>query len=190
MANRLLQRARGTAPTVDLVEIMSVDEQRLRDSLASESGCAQWQEFCRSGSGLIDTARSFIVLGSPRQLVQGNNQGQRLLWFGNGLDQLSRSEFIDHYTRRHGPLVAGYAQCMGLRSYFQVPDEQQELCESLRNLGMGRGPSPAAVAELRMGMPPLTVAAMRERRIANAAIKADEKRHINFAKSMLFLAAG
>lgn len=189
MPNRFLQRLRGTAPAVNLVEIMSIDEQRLRDSLATDSGCAQWRKFCGDGCEQWDMDKSFILMGRPRQLLKGNGRGQRLLWFGNGLDELSRSQFIDHYTSGHGPLVAGFAHAIGLRSYHQVPDEQQELCDRLRDLGMGSGSSPAVFAQLKMGMPPMTLSAIRERRVANTAIKADEKRHICFEKSMLLLTA-
>ena len=109
--------------------------------------------------------------------------------FGNGLDQLSRAEFIAHYTTRHGPLVAGYAPVIGLRSYRQVPAEQEELCDALRELGLGRAPSPAVFAELTMGAPPFSLSAIRARRTATREIKVDEKRHIGFGRSMLLLTA-
>ena len=189
MANRFLQRSRGTAPAMNLVEIMAIDEQHLRDSLTTDRGCAQWRKFCRDGSGQWNMDKSFILMGRPRQLLKGKGRGQRLLWFGNGVDELSRSEFIEHYTTRHGPLVAGFAHAIGLRSYHQVPDEQQVLCDRLRELGMGSGSPPAVFAQLKMDMPPMTLSAIRERRVANTAIKADEKRHICFEKSMLLLTA-
>ena len=189
MANRLLRRLRGTACPPDAVEIVSIDESGLRHSLASDAGRAQWRALLGCKSGGYDVARSFILMGATLRLLEADRGGQRLLWFGNGLDQLSRAEFIAHYTTRHGPLVAGHAPVIGLRSYRQVPAEQEELCDALRELGLGRAPSPAVFAELTMGAPPFSLSAIRARRTATREIKVDEKRHIGFGRSMLLLTA-
>ena len=87
----------------------------------------------------------------------------------------------------HGPLVASYAQPLGLRRYWQVPNERDELCDCLRGLGLGQAAAPPVFAELVMGTPPINPASLRLRRIANRAIVADEKRHIDFSQSMLLL---
>jgi len=189
MANRLLRRMRGTACPPDAVEILSIDESGLRNSLAGEAGRAQWRAFLGCESGGYDVARSFILMGATLRLLEGDGGRQRILWFGNGLDQLSRAEFIEHYTTRHGPLVAGHAPVIGLRSYRQVPAEQGELCCSLRELGLGRAPSPAVFAELTMGAPPFSLSAILARRTATREIKVDEQRHISFSRSMLLLTA-
>lgn len=187
MANHLLRRLRKTAPPPDAAEIMSIDEIALRDSLSSEDGRAQWRELLGCEARGLDRHRSFILMGKLRLQMEGNSDGQRLLWFGNGLDHLSRAEFIDHYTNCHGPLVAGYSQLNGLRSYLQVPDEQDDLCDTLRELGLGSAPPPAVFGQLVMGTPPLSLTALRNSRAASREISADEKRHINFGNSMLLL---
>ena len=189
LANRLLRWMRGTAPPVDAVEIMAIDEAALRRSLAGEIGRSCWHRLAGCEAGGHDAARSFLLIGSPIRHVEGGARGQRLLWFGNGLGHLSRAEFVEHYTTRHGPLVAGHAQAIGLRSYRQVPAVNSELCDSLRELGLGQAPSPAVFAELVVGTPPLRPSIWRTRRAANRQIEADERRHIDFAHSMLLLAA-
>lgn len=187
LANRLLQRTRGTARAVDAVEIIELNEIALRASLANDSTRMQLQETLSCTPYGIDTARSFILIGTTRQQVEGPSKGQRLLWFGQGLSELTQAEFIEHYTTHHGPLVAGYAKPLGLRSYRQIPNEQRELCDSLRELGLGQAIGPSVFAELFMGAPPLKPASLRVRRIANREIEEDEKRHIDFPHSMLLL---
>ncbi|MEH6582328.1 MAG: EthD domain-containing protein [Halioglobus sp.] len=187
LANRLLQRVRGTAPAVDAVEIIELNESAVRASLANDSTRRHWQEALSCASYGIDTARSFILIGTPLQQVEGPPKGQRLFWFGRGLSELTEAEFIEHYTGHHGPLVAGSAQALGLRRYRQIPSEQSDLCESLREVGMGQAIAPSVFAELFMGAPPLKPASLRIRRIANREIAKDEKRHIDFSQSMLLL---
>lgn len=188
LANRLLRAVRGTAPAVDAVEIFEVDEVRLRDSLASDSGRAWWKMMASCEADGFDGRRSFALIGAPLLLLEGTKAGQRVLWFGNGLDHLTRAEFIAHYTGRHGPLVAGHAGVIGLKRYRQVPMEQDELADSLRSLGLGQAPPPSVFAELVMGAPPLNLSSLRARRAATREIEADEKRHIGFSRSMLLLA--
>ena len=187
LANRLLRRKRGTALPPDAVVIMSINENALRRSLACEAGRALWRErFCCQPQE-YRRDRSFILMGRPRVQLAEQDGGLRLLWFGNGLGTLSRAEFIAHYTGRHGPLVAGHAQLIGLRGYRQVPDEEHELCAALCELGLGDARPPAVFGELLMGAPPLSLAALRDRRAAIRDIEADERRHIDFGKSMLLL---
>lgn len=189
LANRLLRRMRRTARPVDAVEIIAVDETALRAALANDTGRARWQQVAGCESGGFDPARSFILVGKPRRLLEGEGGGQKVLWFGNGLGHLSQEQFIEHYTTRHGPLVAGHARLIGLRSYRQVPAERSELGDSLRELGLGQAPSPAVFAELVTGAPPLGLSTWRARRAATREIEADERRHIDFANSMLLLSA-
>lgn len=180
---------RGTAHPVDAVEVIGINEAALRRSLANEAGRARWQEVAGVASGGFDAARSFVLMGRPIRLLEGESRGQKVLWFGNGLDHLSQAEFVKHYTTRHGPLVAGHAQAIGLRSYLQIPAEQNELCDSLRGLGLGRAIPPAVFAQLIVGAPPLSLPRLRARRAANREIEADERHHIDFASSMLLLSA-
>lgn len=187
LANRLLQLARGTARAVDAVEIIQLNERAMRASLENDSTRRHWQEALSYASFGIDTARSFILAGTPRQQVEGPSKGQRLFWFGQGLNELTEAEFIEHYIGHHGPLVAGYAQALGLRRYRQIPNERNDLCNSLRDVGMGHAIAPSVFAELFMGAPPLKPASLRIRRIANREIEEDEKRHIDFSNSMLLL---
>lgn len=187
LANRMLARMRGTAPAVDAVEIISVDSESLHRVLGSNAGRALWREAAACEPYDLDPARSFVLMGSPRRLIAGSAGGQRLIWFGNGLSELSRAEFIAHYTTRHGPLVAGHARLIGLRRYQQVPDEQEEFCASLRQLGLGQATPPATFAELFMGAPSMGLSSLRAYRQATREIKADEKQHIDFARSMLLL---
>ena len=188
LANTLLRLARGTAPAVDAVEIIALDEAALREALEDANRLSIWQRVASCEPAGLDVERSFLLLGAPIQLLEGSGTGQRVLWFGNGLTQLSEAEFVSHYTTGHGPLVASHAESLGLRRYYQVPSECGELCESLRDIGMGRGQSPAVFAELVMGSPPLSLAGLGARRAATREIGADEKRHIDFQRSMLILA--
>ncbi len=188
LANRLLRLARGTAPAVDAVELIELEEARLRAALAAAPARALWQQVAACAPCGLDVARSFVLMGAPRQVLNGPAGGQRLLWFGRGLGHLSEAEFIGHYTGRHGTLVASYAPQMGLRRYRQVPSEQDALCDELRQLGLGRAAPPAVFAELVMGPPPFKLASLRMSRAGAREIKADEQRHIDFKRSMLLLA--
>lgn len=188
MANRFLRKMRKTAPPVDAVEIFLLTEQCLQDALASEAGAGLWRQRFGCASRGYDVSRSFLLMGRPLHLLRGESAGQRLLWFGNGLDQLSREEFIQHYTGRHGPLVASHAELIGLRDYHQVPAEREDLCDALRQLGLGEGVSSAVFAQLTMGPPSFKLSSLRARRAATREIKADEKRHISFERSMLLSA--
>jgi hypothetical protein len=187
LANRFLRAARRTAPAVDAVEIITLNETIVRASLEDESARTQWRKMLSCRPYGFDPARSFILAGKPRRLLEGPGKGQRLLWFGRGLNQLSEAEFVAHYVGHHGPLVASYAQPLGLRRYRQVPNEQVAICDSLRELGLGTATAPPVFAELVMSMPPLNLASLRIRRRANREIVVDEKRHIDFPHSMLLL---
>jgi hypothetical protein len=189
VANRLLRRMRRTARPVDAVEVIGVNEAALGRALANEAGRARWQDVAGCESGGFDPARSFILMGRPIRLLEGTKAGQKVLWFGNGLGHLSQAEFVKHYTTRHGPLVAGHAHAIGLRSYLQVPAQHSELCAALRELGGGQAIPPAVFAQLIVGVPSLSLPALRARRAANREIEADERRHIDFAKSMLLLSS-
>ena len=188
IANRLLRIARGTSRAVDAVEIIELDEEALRFSLAEDSA----REYCKTMLSCppygFDPKRSFFVMGNERQLVSGPGIGQRVLWFGHGISQLSEAEFVAHYTGHHGPLVAENAESLGVRRYRQVASERGDLCESLCQLGLGQADPPPVFAELVMSKPALNIAALRARQVATGKIKADEKRHIDFHRSMLLLA--
>ena len=188
VANRLLRLARRTAPAPDAVEIIELDEAAFRASLVKKSAQERWREIASCEPYGLDAARSFILIGSPIQLLEGCARGQRVLWFGRGLSHLSDAEFVAHYTGHHGPLVAAHARPLGLRWYRQVPGEEGELCAALRGLGLGQANAPAVFAELIAGTPPLSIASLRARRRANREIATDEKRHIDFPRSMLLLA--
>jgi EthD domain len=186
LANRLLRMARGTAPAVDAIEIIELEEDAMQASLASKSRL--WRSVAAGTPYGLDAARSFILLGSPRKLLEGTKKGQRILWFGRGLSPLSESEFIAHYTGHHGPLVAQHAHHLGIRHYRQIPNEHTATSDSLRQLGMGRASPPAVFAELWVGTPPLTLSSLGEASTASREIAVDEKRHIDFGHSMLLLA--
>ncbi|MCB1699998.1 MAG: EthD domain-containing protein [Halioglobus sp.] len=190
LANRFLRRARGTARPVDAVEIMELNETIVRASLKDQSARIQWRKMLGCELYGLDVDRSFILVGKPRQLLEGPAKGQRLLWFGRGLSQLSEAEFVAHYTGHHGPLVASYARPLGLRKYRQVPNEEAAICNALRELGLGGGIPTPVFAELVMGAPPLALASLRTRKTASREIEADEKRHIDFPHSMLLLVKG
>lgn len=188
LANYFLRRARGTAPAVDAVEIIELNEAKVRVSLTDDSARSQWQQILSCEAYGLDRARSFILMGAAQQQVEGPAKGQRLLWFGRGLAELTETEFIEHYTGHHGPLVASYAKLQGLRRYAQVASEQNALCDSLRKLGLGQALAPPVFGELFMSIPPIGLSSLRMRRIASKEIEADEKRHIDFSRSMLLLA--
>ena len=88
LANRLLRLARGTARAVDAVEIIELDEAAVRDSLADDAMRSHWQQMASCAPCGFDAARSFILIGSSRQLLEGSGSGRRILWFGRGLSSL------------------------------------------------------------------------------------------------------
>ncbi len=194
MANRLLRFMRGTARAVDAAELLEVDAAALRDALGTDAGRAEFQRMASCAADGLDPAACFTLLGTPRRLRAGRSAGQRVLWFGRGQAHLTEAEFAAHYTLQHGPLVAGYAPLLGLERYTHVVAAESELCETLRSLGLGRAPPPVVFAELVLAVPTLNLRSLHARRLAMhamhamRAIKADEQRHIDFARSMLLLA--
>lgn len=187
MANRFLRLVRGTARPVDAVEIIELDKEMFSASLTKEPTRALWKKVAACTPYGFDPVRSFIIIGKLRQLLSGQASNQRVLWFGQGLSQLSEPEFIGHYTGHHGPLVAKNHKLLGLRRYRQVASEQSELCHSLGKLGLGQAPPPPVFGDITMGKPPFDLASLRARRLATKTIKADEARHIDFSRSMLLL---
>lgn len=188
VANRALRLMRGTARAVDAAEVFDVDGETLRAALGTEAGREGWRHMASCAADGLDTAACFTLLGTPRRLLDGASRGQRVLWFGRGQAHLSESEFVAHYTLKHGPLVAGFAPLIGLQRYTQVVAEESELCLALRALGLGRAPAPPVFAELVLTLPKLGLRDLPERRRATRAIAADEQRHVDFARSMLLLA--
>lgn len=188
LANRMLRTMRGTARAVDAAEIVELDDERLRAALAAPASRICLENLAGCAPYGLDPARSFVVVGTPRLLLDGPRNGQRILWFGVGAERLGESAFIQHYTEHHGPLFAGHAPLVGLRRYSQVPDEQRELGDALRELGLGHAPPPSVFAELYTGRPSLDPRSLRAQRAALKEIRDDERRHIDFERSMLLLA--
>lgn len=188
VANRVLRLARGTARAVDAAEIFEIDAVPFRAALGTDAGREGWQHMASCAADSLDVAACFTLLGTPRRLIEGGRGGQRVLWFGRGQAHLSEAEFAAHYTLKHGPLVTGFAPLIGLQRYTQVVGEESELCLALRTLGLGRAPAPPVFAELVLTLPKLGLGDLPERRRATRAIAADERRHVDFARSMLLLA--
>ena len=67
LANHFLARARGTARAVDAVEVIELNEAKVRASLADETTRAHWQQTLSCAPYGLDSARSFILMGTPRQ---------------------------------------------------------------------------------------------------------------------------
>ncbi len=188
VANLMVRLVRGTARAVDAAELFEVDAAALRDALGTDAGRAGWQHMAGCAVDGLNPSECFTLLGTPRRLLAGSSSGQRVFWFGRGQAHLSDAEFAAHYTLQHGPLVAGYAPLIGLQRYTQVANEEGELCQTLRSLGLGRAPAPVVFADLVLTVPTLSLHHRQARKLANRAIKADEQRHVDFARSMLLLA--
>ena len=188
VANHLARIVRGTARAVDAVEVIEFDDATIRTALGDPSGRERLREMSGCAPFGFDPGRSFVLMGAPHVLVEGPSSGQHILWFGYGSRELDEAEFVEHYTHRHGPLVAGHATLLGLHRYLQVPHEQPALCESLHGLGFGQGPPPPVFAELFIGRSPHDLASLRARLPATREIRIDEKRHIDFRRSMLLVA--
>ncbi len=187
IANKFLRLLRGTAPGVDALEIIEFDEAALRAMLTDNDSHSLTQRLVDTLPKHYDANRSFVLMGSYRKLLENSRSGQRVLWLGRGLKHLSEDEFIAHYVENHGPLVARHSGLIGLRWYRQVANEQEDLCAQLRKLGFGQAPAPGVFGELIAGPPTLSFAALRARRSATKEIEADEKRHIDFSRSMLLV---
>jgi hypothetical protein len=188
MANRLLRLMRGTACPVDALEVMTLDINVAATSLTESRTRELWRTTLGCQPYGFDPERSFLLMGELRELVRGASTGHRVLWFGRGLPHLSEAEFVAHYTGQHGPLVAKYAQSLGICRYRQVASEDGATRDSLCELGLGQAPPPSVFAELVLTMPPINLASPGSARLASREIKADEKRHIDFRRSMLLLA--
>jgi hypothetical protein len=185
LQNLALRRMRGTAAPPDAVEILrlragTAQPTDIVNDFATRAACAP--------DG-FDPERSFVVTGQPTRRLDRAGGKMRILWFGRGLGHLSDSDFAAYYVDVHGPLVTEHAPRIGLRRYLQLNASAQPSPASLSAAGMGCASPPPAFAELVLGLPeggPLRNAAAR--RNAAREIAEDERRHIDFARSIMVLA--
>ncbi len=114
----------------------------------------------------------------------------KLVYCLRRLPELSREEFQRYWRETHGPLVRDRAQALGIERYVQVHTLESPLNEAMR---ASRGSDPDVfdgVAELWWdGAEAFTAgASTAEGRQAARELYEDEKRFIDFARSVAFVA--
>jgi len=114
----------------------------------------------------------------------------KLVYCLRRLPELSREEFQRYWRETHGPLVRERATVLGIQRYVQVHTLDGPLNEALR---ASRGSEPEiydGVAELWWENAEALAAGTStpEGRLAARELFEDEKRFIDFARSVVFVA--
>ena len=114
----------------------------------------------------------------------------KLVYCLRRLPELPREEFQRYWRENHGPLVRDRAGALGIRRYVQVHTLDSPLNEAMR---ASRGSDPDifdGVAELWWESPDAFSAEARtdEGRKAARELYEDEKRFIDFSRSLAFVA--
>ncbi len=104
--------------------------------------------------------------------------------------ELSREEFQGYWRQQHGPLVRERAQALGIRRYVQVHTLDSPLNEALAASRGSTGEAFDGVAELWWESAESLAAATAtaEGRQAARELLEDEKRFIDFSRSVVFVA--
>jgi len=183
LANQIMQRLRRAASPPDAVEIIQLrpDAPRVGEVLD------RWRRTAACALDSLDCERSFLLSGIPVRRLQSSRKSVRVVWLGRGLPQLSEDAFASHYLNVHGPLVAGYARLIGLRGYTQLRDAVDDERALLVDAGMGRAPPPV-FGELIFELIPDLRNSFSAQRRAIREIAEDERRHMDFSRSIMLLA--
>lgn len=114
----------------------------------------------------------------------------KLVYCLRRLPELSREEFQRYWRQTHGPLVRERAQALGIRRYVQVHTLDSPLNEVLAASRGSTGEAFDGVAELWWESAESLAAATGtpEGRRAARELLEDEKRFIDFSRSVVFVA--
>lgn len=190
--NTFLRIARGTQSAYDGAEELWVDRERFEAALETPAGQTAMQALVQDERHFLQVSESAIWLADEHVVREGKPEpaegGRRkIIWAGRGLPQLSEAEFQEHYLQRHAPIVAKYASDMSISRYVQVHTRLDDpLNETLRSM---RGGGPAFPVHAVMSWDFSKVfTAKPNARVAREDIAADEKRHIDFSRSAIWVA--
>jgi len=114
----------------------------------------------------------------------------KLVYCLRRLPHLSRAEFQHHWRQMHGPLVRERATALGIQRYIQVHTLDVPLNEGLRTSRGSHDEPFDGVAELWWESTEALAEATAtpEGRRAGLELLEDERRFIDFARSVIFVA--
>ena len=114
----------------------------------------------------------------------------KLVYCVRRLPELSREEFQRYWRETHGPLVREHAGTLGIQRYVQVHTIESPLNEALRASRGSEGEIFDGVAELWWESAEALAAGSStpEGRQAAQELREDEKRFIDFGRSVMFVA--
>ena len=114
----------------------------------------------------------------------------KLVYCLRRLPEQSREEFQRYWRETHGPLVRERASALGIKRYVQVHTLESPLNEALRASRGGEGEIYDGVAELWWESAEALAAGTStpEGRQATRELLEDEKRFIDFGRSVMFVA--
>jgi uncharacterized protein (TIGR02118 family) len=114
----------------------------------------------------------------------------KLVYCVRRLPELSREEFQRYWRETHGLLVRERAGTLGIKRYVQVHTLDSPLNEALRASRSSDGEIFDGVAELWWESPEALAAGSStpEGRQAAQELREDEKRFIDFGRSVMFVA--
>ena len=114
----------------------------------------------------------------------------KLVYCLRRLPELSREEFQRYWRETHGPLVRERSASLGIKRYVQVHTLDSPLNEALRASRASEGEVFDGVAELWWESAEALAAgtATPEGRQAAQELREDEKRFIDFGRSVMFVA--
>ncbi len=186
--NQAMQGMRGTMKCYDGVSEFTIDRAKLEQALETVEGQIAMDELIEDERLFVDFAQSSIWFAEEHVIVRDTSYvppspANRLTWVGSGLKSLTMEEFQDHYLNNHAPLVAGYADVLGIRDYIQIHTIDDPLGEALRQL-RGTMKEPYGIhAEFYWNL-----GAINSPEALNALtkIQEDERKFIDFSRSAIW----
>jgi uncharacterized protein (TIGR02118 family) len=114
----------------------------------------------------------------------------KLIYCVRRLPELSREEFQRYWRETHGPMVRDRAETLGIKRYVQVHTLESPLNDAMRASRGSDAEIYDGVAELWWETAEALAAgsSTEEGRKAAQELREDEKRFIDFARSVMFLA--
>ncbi len=188
--NQMMRSARGTMRCFDGVGEFTIDRDKLKKALETVEGSEAMDELIEDERLFVDFSKSSIWLAEEHVIAHDASYvppvpANRLTWVGSGQTSLTLEEFQDYYLNNHAPLVAGYAEILGIRDYVQLHTMDDSLGEELRQL-RGKMTEPYGIhAEFYWNLAAVTSAKGLQ---ALGEIQDDEKKFIDFSRSAIWTA--
>ncbi len=189
----IMRRMRGTMEPFDGAAQYWVDRDVMASALETPEGKKAMDELIKDEAHFIDFPRSSIMVTKEYHIVEDAEPNRKtpikkMSWAGSSLPNLTPEQFQDHYINKHGTLVGGYADILGIHKYDQmhlIDDPLNETLRSMRGAGKPYLVSAEFIWDFKQ-MIPIKNAKIKKQ--AQEEIAEDEKRFIDFPSSAIWFA--